>query len=77
MGQQMGQPKTLTTGTTNGTIKCGQPKTLVKWDIQRDNQVRMTEDIQWDIHWDNQVRATEDIQWDNQTGHFGYCFIFL
>ena len=61
MGQSMGQPKTLTTGTTNGTIKCGQPKTLVKWDIQRDNQVRMTEDIQWDIHWDNQVRATEDI----------------
>ena len=39
MGQSMGQPKTLTTGTTNGTIKCGQPKTLVKWDIQRDNQM--------------------------------------
>ena len=62
MGQQMGQPKTLTTGTTNGTIKCGQPKTLVKWDIQRDNQVRMTEDIQWD----NQIRMTEDI---SQMGH--------
>ena len=62
MGQSNGTTEDISqTGQSNGTIKCGQPKTLVKWDIQRDNQ----------------VRATEVIQWDNQTGHFGYCFIFL
>ena len=58
MGQSMGQPKTLTTGTTNGTIKCGQPKTLVKWDIQRDNQIRMTEDISQMGHSTGQSNGT-------------------